>query len=347
MNELSRQISTRFAGQEPVVIAVIIAGQGVSPRKPGTKMLFFIDNTTWGSIGGGAFEAAVQKRVGTIWDLWESGGAVLEWFGSPGDTAAGSDLPCGGRQQVLIRKLVPDAAHRRMIRNLVEAPDLPDPLYLVSRLEGRGPAFSDAVLCWAGNCRKRLAGDDEPAIEALIEQCGKREVYLSEPIDGRAFLVERCAGATRLYLFGSGHVCAALAKLASFVGFEIVVVDVTDRFANRDGFPDAARIVIQKDFDRILDGLSLDHRTYAVIATRGHGEDRRVLKQVLATEAGYVGMLGSRAKIARCFKLLAEQGVPEKQLARVHAPIGLDIGSETPEEIAVSIAAQLIQARRA
>jgi xanthine dehydrogenase accessory factor len=140
-------------------------------------------------------------------------------------------------------------------------------------------------------------------------------------------------------------VAAALAELGDFVGFEIVVVDDSHRNTARDRFPAAARIVIQKNFDQVLGGLYLDQKSFAVILTRSHRSDRLVLDQVLCTEAGYIGMIGSRTKIARCFEMLREQGVGDERLARVYAPIGLDIGSQTPEEIAVSIVAQLIKVR--
>jgi xanthine dehydrogenase accessory factor len=123
------------------------------------------------------------------------------------------------------------------------------------------------------------------------------------------------------------------------------VLDDREQFANRDNFPWADEVIVLKDFHHALEDVQIADDAYVVIVTRGHAYDQCVLEQVLATPATYIGMIGSRTKVALCFQTLAEKGIGRDQLARVHAPIGLKIGSETPEEIAVSIVAQLIHVR--
>jgi xanthine dehydrogenase accessory factor len=125
-----------------------------------------------------------------------------------------------------------------------------------------------------------------------------------------------------------------------------VIVDDRADFANTDRFPDADSIVVPASFDGALEGLPVDEQSYLVIMTRGHLFDRVVLAQALRTRAGYIGMIGSRKKIAGTFGALREAGFADEDLSRVHAPIGVDIGAETPEEIAVSIAAEIIRIRR-
>ncbi len=133
--------------------------------------------------------------------------------------------------------------------------------------------------------------------------------------------------------------------MLSLVDFFTVVVDDRADFANRERFPSADRIVVPDSFAGAFGDLSVDEDSYIVIMTRGHLHDRTVLEQALRTRAGYVGMIGSKKKVAETFRALQEEGFSPDDLARVHAPIGLSIGAETPEEIAMSIAAQLIQVR--
>ncbi|MGA7279256.1 MAG: XdhC family protein [Desulfocapsaceae bacterium] len=350
MIKLLFQLRKRFAAGEPVMVATIVGGQGVSPRKAGTGMLFFHDHTSSGSVGGGLLEAAVARRVGELWALWTSSAALLEWFGAPVKPAGivggrGKDAPCGGRQQILIRLLLPTNHNAQVLDSVLEVETATDPLYLITRLEGGDSKFSRVDFYCATGGSGSLQNVDKQLLKALIGRCGAEPLYLSEPMDDQAFLVERVERACRLYIFGSGHVAVALAELGVFVGFEIVVVDDSDRYTTHDQFPAAARFVIQENFEQALDGLRLDQKSFAVILTRSHRGDRLVLQQVLGTEAGYIGMIGSRTKIARCFELLREQGVGEDRLARVYAPVGLDIGAQTPEEIALSIVAQLIKVR--
>jgi xanthine dehydrogenase accessory factor len=130
------------------------------------------------------------------------------------------------------------------------------------------------------------------------------------------------------------------------LGFRTVIVDDRADFATIDRFPDADSIVVPQSFERALEQLPIDERSYVVIMTRGHLLDRAVLAQALRTRAGYVGMIGSKKKIAQTFEALRQAGFSEEDLGRVHAPIGVAIAAETPEEIAVSIAAEIIHVRR-
>jgi xanthine dehydrogenase accessory factor len=147
------------------------------------------------------------------------------------------------------------------------------------------------------------------------------------------------------YVLGAGHCGKSLVPLLSMVGFRTVIVDDRAEFANLERFPDADSVVVPASFENAFDLLPIDEQSYVVIMTRGHMFDRVALAQALRTPATYVGMIGSKKKIAQTFATLREEGFTEQDLARVRAPIGLDIGAETPEEIAVAIAAEIIKAR--
>jgi xanthine dehydrogenase accessory factor len=148
-----------------------------------------------------------------------------------------------------------------------------------------------------------------------------------------------------LYIFGAGHVAINLCRIASGAGFELIVTDDRSSYATKERFP-AAREVHALDFDEAMKKLEPNESSYIVIVTRGHRDDMRLLRWAVQTRARYVGMIGSKRKVIGIFRTLEAEGLPAHLFERVHAPIGIDIGAVTPEEIAVSITAELIAIRR-
>lgn len=157
--------------------------------------------------------------------------------------------------------------------------------------------------------------------------------------------VEPVVPPATLYIFGAGHVALNLYKVARLAGFDVVVVDDRESYANRERFPEA-RDIYADDFERALQQLAPNETSYMVIVTRGHRDDMRVLRWAAQQPARYIGMIGSRRKVVAIYKELEKEGIPREKLTRVHAPVGLDIGAITPEEIAVAIVAELIAIRR-
>ncbi len=148
-----------------------------------------------------------------------------------------------------------------------------------------------------------------------------------------------------LYIFGAGHVSVSLYKVAMNAGFEVTVVDDREAYANRERFPEANEVMAE-DFDQATARLTPSESSYLVIVTRGHRDDMRVLRWAVQTPARYIGMIGSKRKTIAIFRELTKEGIPAELFERVHAPVGLDIGAVTPEEIAVAITAELIAVRR-
>jgi xanthine dehydrogenase accessory factor len=148
-----------------------------------------------------------------------------------------------------------------------------------------------------------------------------------------------------LYIFGAGHVALSLYGTARNAGFDVSVIDDRETYANRERFPEA-REIIAEDYDGAMSRLTPNETSYIVIVTRGHRDDMRVLRWAVQTRARYIGMIGSKRKTITIFRELVKEGIPEQLFERVHAPVGLDIGAITPEEIAVSITAELIAVRR-
>ena len=185
--------------------------------------------------------------------------------------------------------------------------------------------------------RPQLAGYDltpeQAGEDGLV--CGGRMQVFIEPIEGQPTLC----------LFGAGHVAQPLAHLAHLAGFRVEVLDDRPRFASAQRFPEAERVVVD-DFTTGAAQLTLGPNTYAVVVTRGHKGDAEALRSVLGRGLRYVGLLGSRPKMVHVFQALVEQGLRLEELEQVHTPVGLDIGAQTPEEIAVSILAEMIAVRR-
>ncbi len=148
-----------------------------------------------------------------------------------------------------------------------------------------------------------------------------------------------------LYVFGAGHVALHLCQVAANAGFDVTVADDRSSYATRERFP-SAHEVVAADFDEAMRTLDPSESSYIVIVTRGHRDDMRILRWAVQTRARYVGMIGSKRKVIEIFKTLRQEGVPAHLFDRVHAPVGLDIGAVTPEEIAVAITAELIAIRR-
>ena len=165
--------------------------------------------------------------------------------------------------------------------------------------------------------------------------CGGSVLVYIEPI-----LLE-----PRLIILGAGHVGKTLTRLARFTGFRVTVIDDRKEFANQENLPDATDLMVT-DFERAFEGLAVGKDTFIVVATRGHNHDLDAVKAALGTDAGYIGLLGSRRKKGLLFRSLAESGFSQTDIGRVVIPVGIEIGSVTPEEIAVSIMAQIIQRRR-
>ena len=148
-----------------------------------------------------------------------------------------------------------------------------------------------------------------------------------------------------MFIFGGGHIALPLVRMAGIAGFKIVVIDDRPEFSTKERFPEA-EVTITEDFSTAFSGVKVDKSSYIVIVTHGHKGDEKVLEGALATEAKYIGMIGSRAKNKAVFSHLLAKGFSQEQLDKVHAPIGLKIGGRTPEEIAVSILAEVVQIRR-
>jgi xanthine dehydrogenase accessory factor len=157
--------------------------------------------------------------------------------------------------------------------------------------------------------------------------------------------VEPVVPQPRVYVFGAGHISKSISKIANMAGFASVIVDNREAFANRDRFPEADEIFAE-EYEEVFPKIPIRDTSYVVIVTRGHRDDMRVMRWAVGTNAKYIAMIGSKRKVIGVVKELEKEGIPREAFERTFAPMGLDIGAITPEEIAVSIVAEMIAMRR-
>ncbi len=321
----------------------IIDNLGSSPRHVGSAMLVRADGSIAGTIGGGALEGAAIRAAAQAIEARES--RLMDYNLTNSDSAK-LGMICGGTGVVLVDYVDPaNESAESFYSALLELVESGRKGWIVIALpQEPAPGWT------ARNCLVRadgtVAGDpvcSREDLQELVKKGGSRDGLVT---DGSARTFVQPIGLQgAAYVFGAGHCGEKLVPVLNSIGFYTVVVDDRAEFANSMRFPSADRIVVPDSFDAIVQQLPIDEDSYVVIVTRGHVHDRSILGQALRTDAAYVGMIGSRKKVAETFRALTEEGVPTEAIARVHAPIGLPIGAETPEEIAVSIAAELIQIR--
>jgi xanthine dehydrogenase accessory factor len=318
----------------------VLDTRGSSPRHAGAGMLVRADGSIFGTIGGGPLEATVIKQA---LEVLKTGDSRLTGFES-----AQLGMACGGGGLLLIEYVDPSRLEaRKLFDSLLALLAGGGKGWLVTVVPQEGGGGSPVRRCLVDS-NGSVSGDPVCAPE-ILQGLAKRGGTYDHIVAGDPARthVQPIGAQGTAYVFGAGHCGEKLVPVLSTLGFFTVIVDDRGDFANRERFPTADRIVVPESFDGVVETLPIDEDSYLVIVTRGHNHDQNVLAQTLRTEARYIGMIGSMKKVAGTFEALGREGFSSDELARVHAPIGLSIDAETPEEIAISIAAQLIQVRAA
>ncbi len=308
---------------EDVVLCGVLAASGSTPRGAGAKMAVFTDGQILGTIGGGAVEReAIRQAV----RVHQGQSAACRGFCLAPNQLDDIGMICGGDVTVSFRLLrAQSEADRAALEAICGALGAQENVWLVLRLHDG--AVTDIGV-------QREADAPLPQLLQATPVYWPDEGWYAEPL----------VRAGTVYIFGGGHVGRALAELLPRVGFRVAVYDERPELSRAQNYPQAAQVLCGPfaDFGRQIAVTSED---YIVVMTPGHLADRAVLLQALKTDACYIGCIGSRRKVEKTNAALREAGISEQQLARMHAPIGLEIFAETPEEIAVSIAAELIRHR--
>ena len=337
MKTMIHQLCAFLDQVQAVVLGTIVDSSGSAPRSAGTRMLYCRDGRLFGTIGGGELEGRCIARAREL--LNDGPGHELLRFDLTADQAADAGMICGGAVQILLQRLEPEAETVDFFQSLAEA-----------FVQGRSPAL---LTMMSPNLPPRMLmhipgspflPDLPPEflndVPRLVGKTGQPATLVS---DGMILHIDTIAPSLRLHLAGAGHVALATAHLAGFLGFEVIVLDDRPEFANRERFPNVGEVKVIPSFEQCLGRLAAGD--YVVIVTRGHLHDQEVLAQALRTGAGYIGMIGSRRKRDAIYEALRRQGFSDHDFSRVHSPIGLPIGGESPAEIALSIMAEIQQFR--
>jgi len=338
--ELYTELYAALRDERNVVLIRVIGHRGSVPRGTGSACMIDDHGNLVGSIGGGLSEFRAIEQAGK---LLEQKITALTTFTMTAEEVSDEGMICGGSIDLFfepilstdrkalelfreIDQLIRCGGDGTLITLLRDADDgaEPDVRMLVKRDGSRiGTVVAPELPC---NVRKAL----------LVDQDGTGNRFFFEPVAARPALL----------LFGGGHVSKSVVPIARAVGFHVTVCDDRREFANPDRFPEADELFAM-DYRETFAHISITGSSYVVVVTRGHGADREVLEQVLrsATAPAYIGMIGSIRKRDTIYRALVDSGISETQLERVYSPIGLDIGAQSAEEIAVSIMAEIIRVK--
>jgi xanthine dehydrogenase accessory factor len=351
MEDIYSEIVRLLKSGTPASLATIIQVAGSSPRGLGSKYLVPKAGPTVGSVGGGCLEARVWDEA--IESLREMKTSVMR-FRLDDKDMEDSGLICGGAVTIFIEPLYSEEGnHFHIYQRIKEMRERGEEGLLASVVSRGGARISDqgSKLLYGPQGEKWGFLLEGKAFEDQL-RCWFEENPMQE-LGVRSFesnaqtieiLLEPIQTDPTLYIFGAGHLAQALSPLGKMVDFRVVVIDDRPMFANSERFPDADQVLVEP-FETVFDTLQINPRSYVVIVTRGHLYDGEVLEQAVKTDAGYIGMIGSKRKIGVLYKGLMKKGIEKELLDRVRAPIGLHIHSETPAEIAISIIAELIKVR--
>jgi len=326
------------------VIATIISQRGTSPRGTGAKMLIMGDGSIAGSVGGGILEKTVIETSAQVFSS-----------GSPARFSSDREMACGGDVEIFLEPVPQDNdIYLRICREVMHIIKRGGAGILATAMDTRfwrGSQPPKALLKLSGEATGYLPNMEKTAkiiMEGMQNYLkGRRpDVVSFMDAEGNEFsaFIEPVISDPVLYIFGAGHVSSQVAPVARRVGFKIFVIDDRPEFADPLKFPDAEK-VLTCPYNDVIKRLHIDRSSFIVIATRSHSCDEIVLAQALHTDAGYIGMIGSRRKISTIYSNLLNEGFAQADFSRVHSPIGIDIGAETPEEIALSIVSELVKAR--
>ena len=375
MRELLQALLTSLAAGRPVAMTLLVETRGSTPQKAGAAMLVLPDGSQQGTLGGGCVEAEVKRRALA---LLLDGQPELLTFQLDSDYGWDDGLICGGRMRMLVDPLRAgaDLAYYEELARLIDLgrggteaivlePEacglpalsrflfdregacvagpkgIPDEIDTSPSSVGFSPRFPEEnTPAWAKAHATGHVIPPSPALLANLRPLSQRpRPYVAE---GVSYLPHLARG--KLLVVGGGHVGQKVADLAADVHFDVTVVDDRAEYVTAERFPKAVRRIAGR-IDEVLPGLEVDEDTFCIIVTRGHNHDEEALFHLVRKPSRYLGMIGSRRKIKMIFDDLRREGIEDSHLARVHAPLGLEIGSQTVPEIAISIVAELIACR--
>lgn len=348
--DIIAEIVSALRNRERPVLATIISSSGSTPLPPGALMLMKQHGKiVRGTIGGGLLEASVMKEA-TQFSVENASSVIRQFELNESDSEDG--MICGGTAEILLEQI--EEEELSLFSRLIVLRDEGNDCTLLRLTDSTKSVVKRTVLEGITNDvieRPPLDGllkaYDVPADRFLqsLQRAHREESVECVPGLKGEMIIQPIVGIQPLIIFGGGHIGRSLSKIAPGAGFTVTVVDDRQEYAHPGRFPDDVR-TLSKSWSDAFAELQVKPSASIVIVTRGHESDKEVVQYAMRTPARYIGMIGSGKKVIATYARLREEGVPIALLKRVHAPIGLEIGAVTAEEIAVSILAELIQVRR-
>ena len=332
MKQMLGMMENLLSKGQALVLVTVTASSGATPRGAGARMLVSKDGRLCGTIGGGAVEYRSEQIAMQVLAKQVSG---QQNFSLTRNDVQNLGMICGGDVNVFFHYIPEgDPQTLELVRKALELFETGEAFWLLSDITSGGTL----------SLYTRKNGTFGPAVPDWVLVKLPRQPKLLQQ-DGESWCVEQINSSGRVYIFGCGHVSQELEPVLTHIGFRCVVMDDREEFAKRELFPTAEEVKLI-DFTKIADFVSIGEEDYVCVMTRGHAFDTVIQAQVLKQQPAYVGVIGSRKKAAGVRQTLKEEyGLTEEELNIVTTPIGMEIDAETPAEIAVSIAGQMIQVR--
>jgi xanthine dehydrogenase accessory factor len=344
MKEVIEEAVRLMQKNEPCVLATVVRTKGMTPQKAGAKLLIRQDGSGLGTLGGGCVEGDIWFYAKQM--LKERSGPQFRDYYLNEDIAAKDGLVCGGTMYFYVEPLWPESQYLSVANEIVKSYAGAAPISVAtvvfhpsdkSKIGTRMLIHQDGSA--AGSFGNVKLDQQVVKVGRNVAAFGKNETITGE--DGAEIYVEGFTTPPALVIMGGGHVGRAVYNLAVTLGFRIFVIDDRPEFSNKERFPLAEQTVVA-DFDKALPLMSVNFNTFILVATRGHRYDDQATLAAVNTPARYIGLLGSKRKNLMIFRDLVKQGVPLDRIRQINAPVGLNIGALTPEELAVSIMAEIV-----
>ena len=332
MKKIFELLREHLQAGEDIVLATIVEQEGSTPRGAGAAMIVGKDGRITGTIGGGSIEFRAECQAK---DLLEEKRSFIEHFYLKPNQVQDIGMVCGGDVTVDFRYIPSDENNIRLITEAIELFSKDEEFWMILRTDCKDAEGLSFYSESAG-----VIGDNIP--ESVI--AGLRDKPHRMTDDDHDYFSVELQNLSKVYIFGGGHVSQALCPCLTAIGFKCIILEDREEFCRPELFPTAEKLMLI-DINKIQDYIEITDRDFVCIMTRGHKDDLEVQAQIMKTPAFYIGVIGSRSKKASVFARLKERGFTDDDLSRVTTPIGLDIKAETPAEIAVSIAGQLIERR--
>ena len=359
MKQLYQQVKDFLQQGTSLALATIVESRGSTPREVGAKMIIEEQGRILGTVGGGCGEAQVWQDALRVLKEGRPRFSCVDLTGEINENTATN---CGGIMDVFIDSLRPEDSAggglaSETIANLVlDVYEKRDRAVLatVMEVEGTesvGPGFKILITengetpGWTADL-PIVKSITQAALSVLEDGRSRRASVRQEGTAAKLdVFFELLTPPAEIVIVGAGHIARPLSQIAKIMGFEVTVIDDRSNFANRVRFSEADRIIVE-DIEKAITEIAIGSSTHIVLVTRGHQMDQAALLKVIGSRAAYIGMIGSRRRVGAVFKYIKEQGITSDLIERVHAPIGIDIGAETPEEIAVAIMAEIVKVHR-